>query len=1109
MKFLFLILLFIVSSMTASARPLFNEIMPLNNFTIADEDGEYESWVELYNNSDDPVRLNGYGLSNRPDDAYRWVLPDITLAPDSFLLVWLSGKDRRSPDNPLHSSFDVEPGLDTLFLTAPDGHAADTLPVPDLPTDVSYGRSPDGAETTIIFKEPTPGDPNIPEGRDTFAGTPEFSVKPGFYDHSVRLELLHDDPDATIYYTTDGSVPDSSANIYSGPITLDYAGGNDNHFSVIRTSPPEGSDHGYDWIPPGAPVDKGHIIRAVAKKPDAYPSAVASGTWFPGMDQKDLPVLSVSAPKEAFFDNESGIYVPGAKYDSLGFGSGVWGIPNANYHQRGREWEREASFEWFEDNRQLLQQDIGIRIHGGGSRSLPQKSLRLYARSDYGQSHLEHQVFPDQAFGEFKRLILRNSGQDFYRRATMFRDAFMQELISDLYVQTQAYRPTVLFLNGEYWGIHNIRERYDKHFFERVYGVPEQHLDYLENRYVEKEGSNTHYLEMLDYIEEHDLADDEHLEHVSTMMDFENFIDYNILQLFFRNKDWPGNNNDYWRYSGPPDTDIPYHDGRWRWLVYDLDFGFGLQRGHSASEEDMLQFVLETEETGYANAPWATFLLRSLLENEQFKTRFLRRFNDLLITTFQSGHMTQLIDEMAEVIRPEIGRHIERWSHPPDKQTWDEHVNIMRYFAETRPEFKIEHLQHHFDTGDLIPVVVNLDHASGGVVTLNSITLQPDEKQGSGSESPETWSGRFFENVPVELEAKPSAGYRFSHWEINGDSIIHAGHSLTPDDKTTITPVFERDYEDSGSFPEAFVLTDTSDYSFSGWSPEREPGTYPSNMAFVYMDEIEPSQNARISGFTSGAYDLDSRTRITGLDDKGFAFINTDNLGGNPGYPGRRLGGALLALNTESAENITVEWTAGTITPNSREYGLRLQYRIGNLGPFQDATLLGGQPVTYIREETPGHQETIGPVILPDHLSGQPHVELLWRYYHTGVRHDSRSGARTELNIASITVSSGSGTGNDEYEDPPDKPDAFALKQNYPNPFNNETRIPFELAEASHVVITLHDVAGRRVATIVDESFEAGTHEVDFVSRSLASGVYLYRMQTSGFEETLKMVVIQ
>ncbi len=661
----------------------------------------------------------------------------------------------------------------------------------------------------------------------TRLGSPSFTVQPKYSSTGIALELHHELPDAIIHYTTDGSVPDESSMVYSEPLQLTYRGAAPNRFAMIRPTPVEGDSAGYGWIAPSYPLDKGHIIRAIAALPGYAPSPVASGTWFPGTAEHDLPVLSIMASPKELFGSDRGLYVPGALYDSLGFGPDLWGRPHANHFQRGRDWEREVSIEWCEEGRGLFQHHIGVRIHGGGSRALPLKSLRLYARSDYGRNRFRHLIFPDRPYSVYNRLILRNSGQDFYNRATMLRDAFMQRLISGLNVQTQAYRPVVIYLNGEYWGIHNLRERYDKHFFERVYEVPGEHLDYLERRHVVKEGTDDHYVEMLAYTDQHGLSEPEHMAHLAGMMDLENYTDYLISNIFLRNRDWPGNNIEYWRYSGPPNPHIAEQDGRWRWVVFDLDYGFALSGGHGSWKFDMISFVTDPKGPTYANRLWATFLIRSLLESDQWREQFVLRFSDLLNTTFLPMNTMALIDTMAGVIRPEMDRHIARWSYPPSLDVWEQNIELMKEFARKRPGYQIEHLRRHFDLQPPQWVEIGIPRVGTGSVRINSLDIFPHpdgHSVNTGNQEHRhyftenhcrsVWRGRYFPDIPLHLQAFPAAGYQFSHWDINGENIYAVQTEFQLSGDTIIHPHFEPVDDSTEALPEAFVLHDSSAYAF-------------------------------------------------------------------------------------------------------------------------------------------------------------------------------------------------------------------------------------------------------------------------------------------------------
>lgn len=941
---------------------------------------------------------------------------------------------------------------------------------------------------------------------------PAFSVQPGFYNEPITLEITHPDRNVRIYYTTDGSFPDEQSRVYEGPMMLFDKSHTPNAHSLIRTNPPETDARGFGWKEPSGRVPKAHIIRAVAvpeENTDAA-SVPVSGSWFVGLEEQPLPVLSLVGEHDHLFHSETGIYIPGALYDKHGYGDGPWGYPNANYHQRGVEWERPFSLEWFENGNRFFSQDMGIRIHGGGSRAAPLKSLRLYARNSYGSRYFEHRVFPGQPHTSYKRLILRNSGQDFYHQAVMFRDAFIQRLFSDLQVQTQAYRPVLLFLNGEFWGIHNIRERYDKHFIERTYQVPEEHLDLLTRNAEAKEGSADHYTDMLRFIEEHPLAKKQHLQELSTRMDLQNYTDYVIGNVFVYNYDWPGNNIDYWRYNGPPDSTRAEKDGRWRWLVYDTDFGFGFRDGNRSWEFDMLAHVTDTQSTGWPNPQWSTFLIRSLFESPEYVSQFVTRFSDLLNTRFRTDTMIPILDEMAEFIRPALPEHIRRWRYPSSMDQWHDNVEHMRNFARQRPHFQWQHLQDHFELGTLFDLTIQLEGSGLKTLHLNSLILDSGSRFVQELSRGKPFEANYFEDTQLHLSAKAWPGFELSHWLVNG-AITHDSTLNLPITETLeITAVFsETETSFDHALPEPFVLTEDESFSFTYWSDTRPAGKYPEHMHFVYMDRPEPGLDAQVEDAVSGAYNLTSRTRINALGDGGFAFINTSNLDGNPGYPGRRLGGALVGLNTMQADSILVSWTGGTVLPNSREYHLRLQYRIGDEGLFHDVLFADGTPVEYRRNEQPGHEQTIGPVMLPVHASGKPYVQLLWRYYHSGIRYDEDSGQRSMMQVSDIQIHADATPSAAEPDPEYEGPDAYGLRQNYPNPFNPTTTIAFVLDQTSRVTLTVYDIMGRHLQTLTDTVYDPGTHRIPFDGSRLSSGLYIYTMDTDTGRQSRKMLLVK
>src|SRR5699024_2862885 len=303
---------------------------------------------------------------------------------------------------------------------------------------------------------------------------PKLSVEGGFYDDSFTLEMETDE-DYEIYYTLDGSTPNTQSEKYTEPITMSK--------ELIDKTPiianERTSAHQADGFSFTADdVQSAVTLKAVAayKENESFPrtySHVTSATYIfdDALESNDLPILSLSVDPDDLFNDKYGIYTPGIWYEE----DTAW---SGNYAQRGRDHEKLASLDMFNSDKELtVHQDVGVRIHGRGSRVFPQKSLRIYARNDYGQKHIHAPIFEDINYNRFRHLILRNSGQDV--NSTLMRDGLMHELVKHLDVDVQAYEPAIVLINGEYWGIHNIRERLNKHFIKTKYNINKDELALL------------------------------------------------------------------------------------------------------------------------------------------------------------------------------------------------------------------------------------------------------------------------------------------------------------------------------------------------------------------------------------------------------------------------------------------------------------------------------------------------------------------------------------------------------------------------------------------------------------------------------------------------------
>jgi len=527
--------------------------------------------------------------------------------------------------------------------------------------------------------------------RDDAVAAPVFSAAGGWYKDGFQLSLSCPAEGAAIYYTLDGSEPSVKSARYSKPIAIKDRSGDPNGISAIKTSERQ--------VYPEGNVFKGTIVRARAFLGDGM-SRVVTNSYFvdkKGASRYSFPVVSIAVDPADFFDEVKGIYVPGKIFrDQYNSSLPEWERAG-NYTQSGSEWERPAYLEFFEpDGKRGMAQDIGIRIHGGATRTYPQKSLRLYARAKYkgGPKDFAYEVFPGlkspvdgKPMIKFRRLILRTSGND--SQYTMFRDAFMTSLVSELDLATQASRPSVVFVNGEYWGIHNFRERFDEFDVENTYKVDKDDVVILENDGVVdvgEEGDGKNYRDMISFLRASDIRDPAVYRRLDTMMDVGNFMDYQIAQIYFGNHDWPGNNLKFWRARTK--EYIPgkgYGDGRWRWFLYDTDFGFSLYNGPQGYEHRTLELATRAGGADWPNPDWSTFIFRTLLKNEEFRAEFLKRFDSYLNTVFEPSRVKARLAQFQDAYEKEIAEHIARWRSPRGIGEWKQSIDVMRYFAEMRP----------------------------------------------------------------------------------------------------------------------------------------------------------------------------------------------------------------------------------------------------------------------------------------------------------------------------------------------------------------------------------------------------------------------------------------
>ncbi len=778
-KLFFLLLFLFFMIINLGAQPLYiNEFMSSNATYMADEDGDYEDWLEIYNADTVAINLMGYGLTDDSLNPYKWVFPDVSIQPGGILLVWASGKNRSVAGMPLHTSWRISRTGEALMLTDTNGVIVDYIPPVYLLTDISYGRYPNGHSMFYYFDQPTAGTSNLYPGFEELLTSLPLSHEPGFYTDSFYLKITPTDTNSmVIYYTMDGSVPTTNSAVFPDSLLIYDRAHEPDQISAIPTTFPTASPS-FRWYPPMDTVFKGTNIRFKVLKANALSPKIFTKTFWvsPDMDTRyDIPVISISMEESALFGN-SGIYT--------------------HFNARGIYWERDAHMEFFEPDGQLgFSTDMGVRIHGGNSRRYALKSFRLYFRNQYGKSGIDYPIFPQNPDITHERLILRAGGSDWHK--AFYRDAFVQSIIEPFSdVATQSYRPSIVFLNGEYWGIMNIRERYDNNYIENNYGYTD--IDMLYRHGLVEYGNSVHYNALLNFFNTQSLDDSINYAYVKTQMDVENFRDYHILQIFSMNTDQPGKNVRYWR----PQTAY----GKWQWLLYDLDdsFVFG---PHNNYYRNGLVFCIGLDSLSdphvnmaspppswAPNGPTQTFPLRALIVgSSEFRTDFISRFADLLNTAFRTERLHFLIDSFHNGIDDYLYEHYRRW-HRPTPAMYNTHINHLYNFSEKRAHYMRQHILSFFELpNDTFMLQLDVSDTTHGFIQVNTVEIAKDAP--GFFKNPYPWEGVYFKDIPVEITAHAELGYIFSHWIGAGsqDSTWATIKSYYHTDTVALTAVFIKD----------------------------------------------------------------------------------------------------------------------------------------------------------------------------------------------------------------------------------------------------------------------------------------------------------------------------
>jgi hypothetical protein len=642
-------------------------------------------------------RLDTYDLSLRgmPTDFRR--LADLYFAPPTghygtYRITVAGLRFYRSARNP-HASFELHRKGGSLHLEDTSGTLRQAVAYPEMPATASWARIPNTLRY-VQREQPSPEAENPAGAQAAGLPAPTFLTATGFYAEPVTVRLAPA-PGAIVRCAAGGAVPDSASADARDGITLDSS-------RALSCAV-------FDSTGRSGPVESGLFL--VGEKPA-------------------LPVVSIIVDSAAMFDTVTGMYMegPNASPAEPHFGANYW-----------EDTELPAQVAFFEkDGRRAFSEKGGVGIFGNWSRSRPKRPLSIQFREKYGARRIEYPLFPQRpGFTRFKGFALRNNGGDY--AAGFSRDGLGTLLTEGRDLEYQLSRHVVVYINGKYWGIHDMREKLDADYLDTRYGLPPEGIDLIKNGGEVQAGTSTGWIAMVNWLLEADLSDSAGLARAAAVLDLDNMATYLASEIWASNTDWPANNTRYWRRTSPATP--------WRAMLFDLDLGLG-----SSGDRNMFAYLGDSTVTSdYPNGLRSTVFFRKLSANPAWRARFANRLCVLLARNFAPERAFAALDSMQSDLKGELDRDLKRWGLTSNyRNTSDAKI---RNFLRNRPATVLTHMRAWYRLGDTAKVALACE---GGKLSIEGYEL--------GS----SYQGIHFEGLPIRVVAR-SAGKAFQGWS-DGDS---------------------------------------------------------------------------------------------------------------------------------------------------------------------------------------------------------------------------------------------------------------------------------------------------------------------------------------------------
>ncbi|PCI97446.1 MAG: hypothetical protein COB15_07730 [Flavobacteriales bacterium] len=990
-----------------------NEYSCANSTSAGDPDfyGEMEDWVELYNTSAAAIDLNGYYISDKAGNTTKFQVPSSILIPaGGYMMVYGSGRATIAGGTEIHTGFKwTQTKFEKIVLSDAGGTIIDSLTIIPNQHLHSRGRTTDGAATWSVFTNSTPNGSNTTAMQE-YATTPTLSVGAGFFTSAQSVTITTPDPNITIHYTTDGSDPTTGSTVYSGPVNISST-------TVLRA-------------------------KCFSSTPTIPPSFIETNTYFINSSHT-VPVISIC-------------------------GNDVTGLLNNNVPGASGGTNYKGSIEYFDVTGSMETEGSGdFNKHGNDSWAYDQRGIDFIMRDQYGYNYaLKEKFFANKSRKKFQRIILKAGASDNYPfegvpntayagelGGAHIRDSYVHALSQngDLYLDERTHLSCILYVDGQYWGVYEIREKVDdSDFMDYYYDQDEQFVDsdnyiqYLARwggtgpgnvpavEYGNDPGAYNDWLTLLSYITNNNMAIQTNFDSVTSLYKWKSLVDYFVLNSYVVSHDMLSWNTSWWRGLDPNGS-----KKKWRYSLWDMDATFnhytnytGIPNTGANADPCDIDNLADPGGDGH------TVILNALMDNAGFEQYYISRYIDLSNTTFKCTNMIAVLDSLINIITPEMPGQIARWGGTMAE--WTQNVQDMRDFINTRCTALNQGLVNCYNVTGPFPLQVNVNPVGAGDVKVNSITP-----------ASYVYSGNYFGNIDILLKASENLGYTFSHWEV-------FNHTL---DSATTNKENSLQITQTDSIVAHYVIEDT--------------------VALIFNVDPVVGGNISINGFTPSAYSYSkfypklSVLNLVATPQPGYLFVNwTSN--STP----------FTALSTDPSVTIAVDQMDSIVAHFAIIDTFEIEFRVmpETMGQIDIDTnsVFDDLTITIITK-----QYITGVVV---DLEQTPISNYLFDRWET--IHHTLTPSSTSTNV-SFTV-----TGNDivrAYYVPPPPPKAAAVPMAFsPNDDGNNDILYVYGGQIESLSFDVYDRWGERVFT--SSSIDKGWDGF-FNGKKASSGVYVYKMR--------------